>query len=91
MVHEVPSEYLNRVYVGDVMDLFKSLPDRCQVAQPYQNPTDKRILRNLASGSKGTMLSNPSAILCVTHQSDTSRTRGTPRKTPARSPAEWRG
>lgn len=26
-----------------------------QVAQPYQNPTDKRILRNLANGSKGRM------------------------------------
>lgn len=58
----VPPEYLNRVYLGDVMDLLKSLPDRC-VDMVYGAPDynvgvkygDKSYTRNFSrSISSGT-------------------------------------
>lgn len=58
----VPPEYLNRVYLGDVMDLLKSLPDRC-VDMVYGDPDynvgvkygDKSYTRNFSrSISSGT-------------------------------------
>jgi len=37
VVHELPPQYLNNVYLGDVMDLLKSLPDGC-VDMVYGDP-----------------------------------------------------
>jgi len=37
VVHEFPPQYLNKVYLGDVMDLLKSLPDQC-VDMVYGDP-----------------------------------------------------